>query len=158
VVISSQIGYLIGVLRVARTLWHLDVALKGAIEAREALSKLRLVGKSKRSERRVSDAEIRQLLGYFDTKVYESSVPMADIVRFLVATTIRIREVCWIAWDRKDVRSVVGPFLERQIKPVPRALRRNWASLASLVWRHSRSCYCPELRFIQLGVQPTSLH
>jgi hypothetical protein len=34
VVISAQIGYLIGVLRVARTLWHLDVALQGALDAR----------------------------------------------------------------------------------------------------------------------------
>src|SRR5215471_14281707 len=55
VVVSAQIGYLVGVLRVARTVLHLDVNLQGALDAREALSKLRLVGKSKRRERRVSD-------------------------------------------------------------------------------------------------------
>jgi hypothetical protein len=35
VVISGQLGYLIGVLRVARTLWHLDVPLQAAIDDAE---------------------------------------------------------------------------------------------------------------------------
>src|SRR5678816_3745928 len=37
VVVSSQIGCLIGVLRTARTLWHLDVPLQAALDARSAL-------------------------------------------------------------------------------------------------------------------------
>lgn len=101
VVISSQIGYLIGVLRVARTLWHLDVALQGAIEAREALSKLRLVGKSKRRERRVSEAEVKKLVAHF-RKDTDTSVPMADIVLICLASAMRISEVCRITWADLD--------------------------------------------------------
>jgi integrase len=104
VVISSQLGYLIGVLRVARTLWHLDVNLQGAIDARSALAKLRLVGKSQRRERRVSDAEVAKLVEHFrdDTS---STVPMAEIVQFCVASAMRISEVCRITWADLDKKA-----------------------------------------------------
>jgi integrase len=107
VVISAQLGYLVGVLRVARTVLHLDVNLQGALDAREALSKLRLVGKSKRRERRVSDLEIARLMKHF--KRAESDVPMGDIVQFCLASAMRIGEVCRLTWadfDRK-ARTVI---------------------------------------------------
>ena len=108
VVISSQCGYLIGVLRVARTLWHLDVNLQGAIDARSALAKLRLVGKSQRRERRVSDAETAKLVKHFRADT-SSTVPMADLVQFCLASAMRISEVCRITWDDLDrkARTVV---------------------------------------------------
>jgi integrase len=96
VVISAQIGYLIGVLEVARTVWHLDVPLQAARDARTALSKIRLVAKSGQRDRRVTDAEINKLIDYFDT--LDSSVPMADITRFCVAGGMRISEVCRLRW------------------------------------------------------------
>jgi integrase len=105
VVISAQLGYLIGVLRVARTLWHLDVAVQAAVDARAALAKLRMVGKSQRRERRVSDAEITQLLKHFRKTATGTSVPMADIVQFCLATGMRISEVCRITWDDLDKKA-----------------------------------------------------
>jgi len=104
VVISSQMGYLIGVLRVARTLWHLDVALQGAIDARSALAKLRLVGKSQRRERRVTDAEVNRLVTHFQQDTV-STVPMADIVLFCLASAMRISEVCRITWTDLDEKA-----------------------------------------------------
>jgi len=103
VVISGQLGYLIGVLRVARTLWHLDVPLQAAIDARSALQKIRLVGKSQHRERRVSDAELKKLIAYF--KALPSAVPMADIVRFCLASAMRISEVCRLEWKDFDERA-----------------------------------------------------
>jgi integrase len=104
VVISSQLGYLIGVLRVARTLWHLDVALQAALDARSALAKLRLVGKSNRRERRVSNAEVAQLIKHFRNGT-ATSVPMADLVLFCLATGMRISEVCRITWGDVDQKA-----------------------------------------------------
>lgn len=104
VVIASQLGYLIGVLRVARTLWHLDVNLQGAIDARSALAKLRLVGKSQRRERRVTDAEIARLVKHFKADA-NTGVPMADLVQFCLASAMRISEVCRISWADLDKRA-----------------------------------------------------
>lgn len=103
VVISSQLGYLIGVLRVARTLWHIDVALQAVIDARTALQKIRLVGKSQQRARRVSDAELKQLVAYF--KKRPSAVPMADILQFCLASSMRISEVCRLEWADLDAKT-----------------------------------------------------
>jgi integrase len=94
---SSQLGYLVGVLRIARTLWQLDVPLQAAEDARTALTSVGLNGKSKRRDRRVADTEIKKLLKYFEDD-YASIVPMADIVRFCVASGMRISEVCRLQW------------------------------------------------------------
>jgi integrase len=103
VVISSQLGYLVGVLRVARTLWHLDVPLQAAMDARSALQKIRLVGKSQYRERRVSGAELKKLIAHF--KKLPSAVPMADILRFCVASAMRISEVCRLEWRDLDTKA-----------------------------------------------------
>lgn len=104
VVISSQLGYLVGVLRVARTLWHLDVNLQGALDARSALAKLRMVGKSQRRDRRVTDAEVARLLKHFKADT-ATTVPMADLVQFCLASGMRISEVCRITWEDLDKKA-----------------------------------------------------
>jgi len=98
VVLSSQIGYLVGVLETARTLWHLNVPLQAAKDARTALAKIRLVGKAQQRDRRVSDAEIAKLVALFNTWG-TSSIPMADLTRFALASGMRVSEVCRLRWD-----------------------------------------------------------
>jgi len=93
VVVSAQLGYLIGVLRVAKTLWHLDVPVQAAMDARAALSSIGMVGKSARRERRVADAEVAKYFGKQDT-----TLPMADILHFCLASSMRISEVCRLTW------------------------------------------------------------
>ncbi len=93
---SSQLGYLVGVLRIARTLWQLDVPLQAAEDARTALTSVGLNAKSKRRDRRVSDREIKKLLDHFEGE--KSIVPMAEIVRFCLASGMRISEVCRLEW------------------------------------------------------------
>jgi integrase len=114
VVIASQLGYLIGVLRVARTLWHLDVNLQAALDARSALSKLRLVGKSQRRERRVSDAEVAQLVKHFRKDADTTTVPMADLVQFCLASAMRISEVCRITWADLDKKARTVTIRDRK--------------------------------------------
>lgn len=52
VTISARAGYLVGVLKIARTVWHLDVPLQAAQDARSALGSVGLTGKSRRRDRR----------------------------------------------------------------------------------------------------------
>lgn len=119
VVIGSQLGYLIGVLKTARAFWRYDVPLKAAEDARHAMSTLRLISKSRRRDRRVTDAEVSALCDHFAKQA--SGVPMADIVQFCLASGMRISEVCRIAWrdldeggkavmirDRKHPRDKIG--------------------------------------------------
>lgn len=97
VVVSAQAGYLVGVLTVARTVWHLDVPLQAAQDARTGLAKVRLIGKAKRRDRRVTDAEFANIVAVLgDTE--DSGVPMVDIARFCMASGMRISEVCRLRW------------------------------------------------------------
>jgi integrase len=102
VTIASQITYLIGVLKVARTLWHLDVPLQAAQDARTALASVGLVGKSTRRDRRVTDAEIAQLIDYFEKN--KTMVPYPELIRFAVATGMRISEICRLQWKDLNER------------------------------------------------------
>lgn len=107
VVISSQVGYMVQLLRIARDVWHLDVPLKAAEGARLALSTAGAIGKGRRRDRRVSDGELASLLAHF--RGQESTVPMVDIAKFCVATGMRISEVCRLEWrdlDR-DARTIL---------------------------------------------------
>src|SRR5262249_53199600 len=96
VTISAQLGYLHAVLKTARGLWHLDVPVQAAAAAREGLAGVGMTSKSKRRDRRVSEAEIAKLIAHFNKQTTE--VPMAEIVRFCVASAMRISEVCSLKW------------------------------------------------------------
>jgi integrase len=96
VVISAQAGYLANVLKVARTMWHFDVPLQAAQDARSALSNFGLVGKGQRRDRRISEAELERILAHFDSRPMQT--PYADIIRFAVATGMRISEICRLRW------------------------------------------------------------
>ena len=160
VVISAQAGYLVAILRTARTVWHLDVPLQAAIDARTALSSLGLVTKSDERDRRVTDAELAKLIGCL-TK-WETTVPMADILRFCMASAMRISEVCRLEWrdldekgknivvrDRKHPKKKLGndmnvpllsaagfdafEILRRQPKSGPRIFPYNAKTVSSYV-------------------------
>jgi integrase len=112
VVVSAQLGYLVGVLRVARTLWHLDVPLQATIDARSALRKIRLVGRSQPRDRRVTDAEFKKLLAYF--RRAHSTVPMAEILQFCLASAMRISEVCRLEWKDFDTKAKTVVIRDRK--------------------------------------------
>lgn len=57
--------------------------------ARDRLTILKLIGKSKERERRPTEQEIKMLLEY----EYDSKVPMADIIRFAIASAMRVSEI-----------------------------------------------------------------
>jgi integrase len=102
VTISAQAGYLVSVLKVARTLWHLDVPLQAALQARSALNNVGLVGKSQRRDRRVTDAEIAKIITHFEKQ--RTTIPYPDLIRFALATGMRISEICRLQWKDLNER------------------------------------------------------
>jgi integrase len=105
VVVASESGYLIGVLKTARDLWSLDVPVDAAQAAIRTLRANDLAGKSKERDRRVTDAEINALIGFYEDGNKATDIPMADIIRFCVATGMRISEVCRLEWADLDSKA-----------------------------------------------------
>ena len=62
-----------------------------------------MVGKSKPRDRRVSEAELAKLVAYF--KKRHSPYPMTDILKFSMASGMRISEVCRLAWADLDAKN-----------------------------------------------------
>jgi integrase len=102
VVISAQIGYLHGVFKTARALWHLDVPVSAISEAQDVLREHDISGHSKQRDRRVSDDEITALIKFYEDGKEPTAIPMADVIRFCVATGMRISEVCRLRWADLD--------------------------------------------------------
>jgi integrase len=134
------------VLDVARSLWHLDVPVQAARDARTAMSKVRLLGKSDQRDRRVTDDELERLIEHFDKR--DTKVPMPDIVRFCTATGMRISEVCRLRWadlnetdrtvvirDRKHPQDKIG---NHQIVPLLNATGYD-AFVIAVKQRHDKS-------------------
>jgi integrase len=96
VTLSGLVGNLLDVIETASVVWHLAVPVDVVKDARASLQKLKLVGKSKKRERRVTDGEIETLIPHLTRRV--SSLPLADIVWFCLATAMRISEVCRLEW------------------------------------------------------------
>jgi integrase len=105
VVIASESGYLIGVLKTARDLWSLDVPVEAAQAAIRTLRANDLTGKSRERDRRVSADEINALIAYYEGGGKATDIPMADIIRFCVATGMRIWEVCKLEWADLDQKA-----------------------------------------------------
>jgi integrase len=177
VVINSQMCYLVGVLKVARTVFHLDVALQAAQDARTALSSLRMVGKSGRRDRRVTNVELDQLIKYFEKQ--KTAIPMADILKFCLASGMRISEVCRLEWrhfnapaklivicDRKHPQDKLGndqtvplldatghdayAILKRQPKNGPRIFPFNSRTISTYVTRATEEIGLPDLHLHDL--------
>jgi integrase len=112
VTVGMELTYLGGVLRIARAVWRLDVA-NPVPDAREALKLLGMVGKSRSRDRVATEAEIAKV-----KLAWRSEVPVA-VIDFALETTMRLGEICRIAWadldgdtilvrDRKHPREKLG--------------------------------------------------
>ena len=173
VVVSAQCGYLVGVFEIARALWHLDVPLQAFKDARAALSAAGLVAKWRRRDRRVSNSELESIVKQIERK--PTDIPMRDILRFCLASAMRISEVCRLRWadlnetdktivirDRKHPQDKLGndqvvPLLKasgvafrivkRQKRDAGRIFPYNPRTVSAYV---TRACTALELRDVSL--------
>ena len=101
--VNGDLSYLGSVLRVARSVWRLDVpdVIK---DARMALGLVGIIGKSQQRDRRPTQQELDRLCDYFARNLHQA-IPMHDIIRFAVGTAMRLGEIVNIKWEDVDVES-----------------------------------------------------
>jgi integrase len=98
VTISIELVYLTQILKAARTVFKYPFKTTPVQDAREALKMMSLTGKSKERDRRPTDDEIKRLCDFFNGKPRQQ-IPMADIIQFAIATTMRAGEITSLLWD-----------------------------------------------------------
>ena len=101
--VNGDLSYLGSVLRVARSVWRLDVP-DVTKDARMALGLVGIIGKSQQRDRRPTQSELDRLCDYF-ARSLRKTIPMDDIVRFAVTTAMRLGEIVNIKWEDVDVES-----------------------------------------------------
>lgn len=101
VTIGIELTYLAGVLKTAKEFWKLPVSLDPINSARAAMRHLRIETKSKERKRRPTQQEIDAICNWFDGKARQK-VPMAEIIRFAVATAMRQGEIIRLKWADID--------------------------------------------------------
>lgn len=112
--INNDLIWLRSVFKTARSAWGIPAALESLNDAAETCRRERLVGKSKKRDRRPTLAELDQLLGYASLPSGKRSIPMADIILFALFSTRRQDEICRIEWASLESRnrSVVVPNMK----------------------------------------------
>lgn len=119
------------VLRAAKSVKELPLRPEVVKEARTACRELRLIGKSRRRERRPTASELEKLDGYFLRRDRRSEIPMLDIWHFAIESAKRESEICRLEWADNDDENRTG--LVRDAKH-PREKEGN----------HRRFKYTPE--------------
>lgn len=102
--IKSDFSYIGVVLHTAESLWGCKPKFDEYKRALDSLNRLGVIASSNERERRVTDAEIETLLASANT-----TLPLEDIVRFAVATSMRASEITNLRWSElsEDCKSVV---------------------------------------------------
>ncbi len=81
--------------------------------ARVALNRLGLVAKSNERDRRPTQEELDKLIQYFEQKPRQL-IPMHRIIRFAVATAMRLEEICSLSWEDVDAKSKIVTVRNRK--------------------------------------------
>ncbi|AWY43768.1 site-specific integrase [Pseudomonas putida] len=101
VTIAADLSFLSAVLKWARHSRRLDVHDRLALEARESLKHRGMNTRSAEREREPTDQELKALYAYWDENLRQK-IDMATLVRFGLATGMRLGEICRIKVDDVD--------------------------------------------------------
>lgn len=105
---ANDLTWLGVVLRAAKSVKNLPVRPVIVEEARTACRELRLVGKSRKRNRRPTAEELERLRGFFSRRDARSEIPMVDIVAFAIHSARREAEICRLEWRDNDEESRTG--------------------------------------------------
>lgn len=86
----------------------LHAPLEALDKAKVELLRTRVIAKPQQRSRRLLPSEEVALLAHFATRDQRSEIPMADIVRFALATARRQEEICRLRWADVDVAKGVA--------------------------------------------------
>ena len=101
---GHYLAHLSSVITVARPAWGYPVDASVVSDARIALTRMGLVGRSKHRERRPTLDEMDRLMVAFG-KIREAtpaSIPMQELAAFTIYSLRRISEICRLRWDDLD--------------------------------------------------------
>lgn len=102
--VKSDFSYIGVVLNTAESLWGCKPKFDEYKRAMDSLNRLGVISSSNERERRVSDKELELVLSCANT-----TLPLEDIVRFAIATSMRASEITNLRWSElsEDCKSVV---------------------------------------------------
>lgn len=112
--INNDLIWLRAVFKTARSAWGVPAALDALNDAIETCRRERLIGKSKKRDRRPTLGELEKLLDYAAKPSEKRLIPMADIILFALFSSRRQEEICKIEWSdlNERTRSVVVPNMK----------------------------------------------
>lgn len=99
---NVELGFLSELLKLAGPMKGVKLASDPVAEARPVLRLLRLVGRSKRRDRRPTEDELQRLREHFRAAAWRSTIPMVDIIDFAVLTAKRESEITRLLWSDVD--------------------------------------------------------
>ena len=102
--LAVDISFVGTILTHAAAVHGLQVNTEGVRLARIALRRLGLVGTSIERDRRPTDKELQRLFAYFDANT-RNTIPMTRVVKFAIATAMRIDEIFRVEWETLDPRT-----------------------------------------------------
>lgn len=108
--VQQDVIYLRTMLDHAARAWHLPVSVAAVDAASSPVRKLGLTGKSRSRSRRPSPEEMELILGWLGRREagHNASIPHRDIVRFAIASAMRLGEIGRIVWaDLNEQRRTV---------------------------------------------------
>jgi integrase len=119
--VNQDVIYLGGVLKCAKPYFNITVDLTEFEQAKAQLRSLGLVSKSAERDRRLQSGELAAFLAVAQANAHKGFIPIAEIVRFAIATCMRQGEIVGLRWsdlneadrtilirDRKDPQEKVG--------------------------------------------------
>lgn len=106
--VGNDLTWIGVVLRAAKSLGKAPVNPEIVMEARIACRELRLLGKSKRRDRRPSADELTRLDAYFRRRDGRAEIPMRDILWFAVYSARRESEICRLGEKDNDTNAQTG--------------------------------------------------
>lgn len=113
VTLSVDLSYIYTVLTHAAAVHGINTNTEDLRLARVALSRLGLIGRSNERDRRPTEDEIDALLDFFDNKT-NMIIPMGRVIRFAIATAMRLEEIFKIEWSDVDLKKRVVVIRDRK--------------------------------------------
>ena len=128
---SNDLTWIGVVLRAAKSIKQIPIKPEVVDEARTACRELRLIGKSRRRQRRPTPDELTKLSNYFGRRDRRAEIPMLDIMWFAIESARRESEICRLEVEDNDVKERTG-------------LVRDAKHPTSKLGNHRRFKYTPE--------------
>lgn len=132
--INQDVIYLGVVLGAAKSLLGIPASRAPVDEAIAQLKSLRLISKNDERERRLQPGELEKMLGYCDKRMAgRGEIPIADLIRFAIASCMRLGEIVRIRIEDLDHQKRTVKIRDRK-DPKQKAGNDEVVPLLGLAW------------------------